>query len=69
MQRSSNLFADEEQLKQWCINLHNSLGGFEVTKTITLSKKDISKVKLLCEQFVLEWNTNMLAAIKLQEEE
>jgi len=69
MQKSSNLFGDEEQLKQWCINLHNSLGGFEVTKTITLSKKNMTKVKSLCEQFVLEWNTNMLAAIKSAEEE
>jgi len=29
----------------------------------------MTKVKSLCEQFVLEWNTNMLAAIKSAEEE
>tara|TARA_R100001443_G_C3360642_1_gene178968 strand:+ start:2004 stop:2228 length:225 start_codon:yes stop_codon:yes gene_type:complete len=70
---SNNIFANKDELKKWCIALHNSLGGVTATTDLIMKEKDMNEVKLLCEIFILQWNENMIIAEQMakkkQEEE
>ena len=70
MQKSyDGMFADKQKLKEWALDLHNSLGGFKATIGRDLGAYDMQNVNASCEVFVLQWNTQMLQAIKDAEEE
>jgi hypothetical protein len=66
---SNNIFANKDELKKWCLELHNALGGVTATTTLMMKEKDMNQIKSLCEIFILQWNDNMQNAIQLQEEE
>ena len=70
MQKSSdnNMFANNESLKRWCMDLHNSLGGLRAERSLIISEVDMPKVKALCETFVLQWNSNGMAAMETGKE-
>jgi len=61
-----NIFIEPKHLKNWAIQLANSLGGQEVSKGPILAKLDMTKVDSLIEKFVADYNESMLSS---QEEE
>ena len=54
-----NIFAEPKALKNWAIQLANSLGGQTVTKGPLLSKVNMKKVDTLIEKFVQDYNFNI----------
>ena len=59
---SNNIFVDKDELKKWCLALHNALGGVTATTNLIMKEKNMDEVKSLCEIFILQWNDNMLMA-------
>lgn len=54
-----NIFTEPKHLKNWAIQLANSLGGQTVSKGPMLSKVDMKKVDTLIEKFVVDYNSNI----------
>jgi hypothetical protein len=58
------LFTDKKEMKNWAIALGNACGGAKVTTELQLTKVDPDKVFKLTQQFVNEYNAQMMKAIQ-----
>ena len=63
------LFTDKKEMKNWAIALGNACGGAKVTTELQLTKVDPDQVVKLTQQFVNEYNAQMMKAIKKYEGE
>ena len=61
MPDGSGGFFTPENLKKWAIDLANSCGGAQVSKTRVLVKPNPLKANKLLEQFAVEYN-NMVVS-------
>ena len=41
---SNNIFANKDELKKWCLELHNALGGVTATTTLMMKEKDMNQI-------------------------
>ncbi len=58
------LFTDKKEMKKWAIALGNACGGAKVTTELQLTKVNPDQVVKLTQQFVNEYNAQMMKAIK-----
>lgn len=68
MPDGSGGFFTPQNLKKWAIDLANSCGGAQVSKTRVLVKANPVKANKLLEQFAVEYN-NMVASTSGENEE
>tara|TARA_R100001443_G_scaffold97885_1_gene104810 strand:- start:487 stop:684 length:198 start_codon:yes stop_codon:yes gene_type:complete len=61
-----NIFIEPKQLKNWAIQVANSCGGQEVSKSPILKPINMRKLDSLIEKFVSDYNDSMISS---QEEE
>ena len=61
-----NIFVEPKHLKNWAIQVANSCGGQEVSKSPILKPINMRKLDSLIEKFVTDYNESMKSS---QEEE
>ena len=61
-----NIFIEPKQRKNWAIQVANSCGGQEVSKSPILKPINMRKLDSLIEKFVSDYNDSMISS---QEEE
>ena len=69
MPDGSGGFFNPENLKKWAIDLANSCGGAQVSKTRVLVKANPLKANKLLEQFAVEYNNMVVSTNEENEEE